>query len=161
MTLDLKTLNQAILTHAGVSGQVDYVFGAPAEKTVGNGVSFELYLSTIQPYAAGSGLASVAVVVVQNVVLAMNDDPGHVDDIAREDIDPRMAEAADAMCRIYANHFTLGGLIRNVDIFGAAGQGSLGARAGWAYKGGPEGPRRRIMAITLPMIINDLWDEAA
>lgn len=160
MALDLKTLNQAILTHAGASGQCDYVFGAPSQSAPGNGISFELYLGRIQPYPAGSGLASVTVVVLQNVVLAFNDEPSMPVEIQREDIDPRLAEAADALLRLYAGHFTLGGLVRNVDIFGAAGAGVLQATAAWTQQT-VEGPRRRVMLITLPLVINDLWDEVA
>jgi hypothetical protein len=68
-----------------------------------------------------------------------------------------MLAAVDDLCGAYCGDFTLGGLVRNVDIFGANGQ-SLDVRAGYLAQ---DGALQRVMTIWLPCIVNDLWEEVA
>jgi hypothetical protein len=166
MALNFDQIRDAVLTHAQQTGLFDVVVGAPLLSSPplvdgGSGLSFEAYMGPIQAYAAGSGLASTAGIVVIYCIVGLRDDPGTMSEGDRDDIDPRIASACDEMLRRYGAGFTLGGLVRNIDIFGAAGQGVLGVRPGWVQVGGPEAPRRRVGTITLPMIVNDLWPQSA
>lgn len=68
-------------------------------------------------------------------------------------IDPRMVDAVDALMAAYNADFELGGTVRNVDIFGQTGPG-LGAKAGYINQ---DGKLQRVMTITLPLIVNDVW----
>lgn len=68
-------------------------------------------------------------------------------------IDPAVVGAVDVLCAAYNQDFTLGDLVRQIDIFGAYGIG-LGARAGYLPL---DGITYRVMTITVPLIVNDLW----
>jgi len=56
----------------------------------------------------------------------------------------------------YCGDFTLGGLVRQVDIRGAHGAG-LSARAGYLEQ---DSAVFRVFTISVPLIVNDLWKEA-
>lgn len=72
-------------------------------------------------------------------------------------IDPDILTAASVLFNEYAGHFTLDGTARQVDIFGQHGV-ALDATAGYIEQ---DGKHYRVMQVTLPVIINDLWQEAA
>lgn len=72
-------------------------------------------------------------------------------------IDPRIISAADGLFRLFVNGFTLDGLIRNVDVRGANSLQPLGADAGYQAI---DNKMFRIMTITLPLVVNDMWTEA-
>jgi hypothetical protein len=74
-------------------------------------------------------------------------------------VDPKITSAASSMVRLYVGDFTLGGLVSNVDIFGAGGK-PLAAEAGWLTIGGDGGGRYRSMITTLPLVCNNIWDQA-
>ncbi len=109
-----------------------------------------MWVDGIRPLRA-SGLASVSAVVVFNVMLYQSTQMQPLDAL-----DPEMVHAVDDLCTAYCGDFTLGGLARQVDIFGAHGQ-ALDVRAGYLVQ---DGTRQRVMTITLPVVVNDLWTEA-
>ncbi len=71
-------------------------------------------------------------------------------------IDPNMVAAADALGEAYTGGFTLGGLVRQVDLLGAHGS-PFDVRAGYLSI---DGTRYRVLTISLPVVVNDLWTEA-
>jgi hypothetical protein len=73
----------------------------------------------------------------------------------QDGIDIDILSAVDQLYASYAGGFTLGGLIRNVDVFGALGP-ALSAKAGYLNQ---DGKLFRVMDVIVPMIISDLWDE--
>lgn len=157
MPIDTRTITQALQTHAGKSGLFEFVAGhAILTAHNGGGLGWWCMVDRMAPYAAGSGLASASGVLTYKVMITMNTSTYE----PLDDVDPRVTDAADTMFRAYAGAFTLGGLIRNVDIFGAAGRPMV-AEAGWVTIGGDGGGRYRAMIITLPLIVNDLWTEVA
>jgi hypothetical protein len=68
-----------------------------------------------------------------------------------------MLAAVDDLCGAYCGDFTLGGLVKDVDIFGMYGQ-SLDVRAGYLQQ---DGALYRVLTISLPVVVNDLWNEVA
>jgi hypothetical protein len=72
-------------------------------------------------------------------------------------IDPNLVKALDALMNAYSGDFTLDGLIRNVDLLGQTGT-PLQAEAGYINI---DGKMMRVVTITLPMIINDAWEQTA
>ena len=72
-------------------------------------------------------------------------------------IDPNVIKAADVLMTAYTGDFALGGTIRKIDLLGAHGA-ALQAQAGYVTIGQT---MYRCMDITLPLIINDLWRQAA
>lgn len=152
MALDLGTLTDALKTHAAASGLYEAVSGHAVITAHGPGLAWWCMVEKMFPYAGGSGLNTVTACVVYKIMTTLNDSTTDPQDL----VDPAVANAADALLRLYLGDFTLGGLIRNVDVFGAAGT-PLVAQAGWMTL---DAARYRAMIITLPLIVNNLWDEA-
>jgi hypothetical protein len=90
------------------------------------------------------------------IVITMNDTTAE----PLDDVDPAVVGAADALLRRYVGGFTLGGLVSNVDVRGAAGV-PINMASGWMKLGGDSGGRYRSMIITVPLVVNNLWDEVA
>ena len=76
---------------------------------------------------------------------------------AADAIDPEIMNAVDVLFAAYSGDFDLGGTVRNVDLEGATGPG-LSAQAGYLNQ---DGKLMRIMDITLPVIVSDLWTQVA
>ena len=72
-------------------------------------------------------------------------------------IDPNLVKALNALFAAYAGDFELGGDARMVDLRGAEGA-QLSAKAGYLNQ---DQKLYRVFTITLPVIINDAWDEVA
>lgn len=72
-----------------------------------------------------------------------------------DQVDPRVVDATDALLSAFSGNFSLGSLVRNVDLLGSTGQG-LSGQAGYINIGGT---LLRVMDITLPLIINDVWGQ--
>ena len=73
-------------------------------------------------------------------------------------IDPNLVRAADELIRAYSGDFTLGGTVMNVDLRG------MGGGQGLYVQGGYLNQNERIyrcMTLWLPVLVEDLWDEAA
>jgi hypothetical protein len=68
-----------------------------------------------------------------------------------------MVRVIDALFTAYIGDFTLGGLVRNVDVRGADGA-PLDGQAGYLKQ---DEVLYRVFTITLPVVVNDAWDEAA
>lgn len=151
---DLTPYTDALRTHAAASGYFEATSGHAVIAAHGTGLAWWCMLDGIVPYAAGSSLNTVTVCVTYKVMITLNSTQTQ----PQEAVDPSVANATAALFALYVGDFTLGGLVRNVDIFGAAGK-RLQADAGWMTLG--DGARYRAMIITLPLIINDLWTEVA
>jgi hypothetical protein len=77
--------------------------------------------------------------------------------IPNDAIDPNIVIATSTLFDKFANDFDLGGLARNIDFFGIHGT-PMDAQAGYLAQQG--GVVNRVMTITLPIIINDVWTES-
>lgn len=111
-----------------------------------------LWVDRLVPIAAASGLDTVSGVLVLNcrIYNRFNAEP-------QDAIDPEVVEAASAVINAFVGGFTIGGLTRNVDIFGSNGF-SLTAVAGYIHQ---DQSLYRVMTVQIPLIINDLWTEVA
>lgn len=150
---DLTPYTDALKTHAAASGIYEAVSGHAVLAAHGPGLAWWCYVDKITPYAAGSGLDTVSVCVVYKVMTTLNDSTIEPQDA----VDPLVANGSARLFGRYLSNFTLGGLVRNVDVFGAAGTRADNV-AGWMML---DGARYRTMIITLPLIVNNLWDEVA
>lgn len=116
------------------------------------GVSLSVWANSIEPIAGASGLASTSgYVVVQARAY------GNMLSKPEDDIDPRLMTAATTLLSAYSADFTLGGLVRNIDLLGMYGT-KLGAQAGYVTIGQT---MFRIMTITVPCVVNDMWTQTA
>jgi hypothetical protein len=66
-------------------------------------------------------------------------------------VDPEVLSAACSLMAALAGGFTLGGTIRNIDLF------RMTMQPAWADF---DGRQFRVAEITIPAVINDLWTEA-
>lgn len=157
MTAALE-LFQAIESHALASGLFQSVNRhepkqAPVAETAPH---CAIWLQTIGPPPAGSGLASTSVRVEFNVRI-------YASFVSQPEdmIDPALLNAAFELMEDYTGDFTLGNVtavsVRQVDLLGAYGT-PLSASAGYINQ---DGSIYRVVTITLPVVVDDLWTQTA
>jgi hypothetical protein len=155
MALDIDNLLDAVLSHAMASGYFDMVNGHEpknAPNAASTGLVAAVWVDDIRPALSSSGLSVSSALVVFNVRLysSMLQEP-------QDAIDPNLVKAMNALFMAYAGDFELGGNARMVDLRGAEGV-FLQAKAGYLNQ---DQKLYRVFTITLPVIVNDAWDEAA
>lgn len=150
--MDVLGITDAIVSHAMASGRFEQVNGSePQNPPSTGGLTAAVWVDRLTPQGRASGVDSVSAVLVFNVRIyasAMS--------LPSDAIDPGMLAAVDDLCGAYCGDFTLGGLVKDVDIFGMYGQ-SLDVRAGYLQQ---DGALYRVLTISLPVVVNDLWTEA-
>lgn len=152
MALDITGILNAAISHASASGCFDEVNGHEAiHPSASGGLTAAVWVDRVTPVRS-SGLSSVSSLVVLNVRIYTS-----AQQLPLDAIDPNLVAAVDALCAAYVGDFTLGGLVRQVDVFGTNGQ-PLDVRAGYLPQ---DGALQRVMTIWLPCIVNDLWEEVA
>lgn len=151
MTLGLRAIIDAAVSHALELGWFDQVSGHEPKRAPGLGLSAAVYAQRLSFVRERSGLNSTSALVVLNVrcMTSMLAEP-------QDDIDPNLLNAVDALMRAYSGDFTLGDLVANVDLLGAHSPG-LAADAGYLNQ---DQQLYRVVVITLPLVINDLFDQA-
>ena len=118
----------------------------------GTGLTLAIWADSILPIPAASGLSSTSGYVVLNARAY-----GNMLAKPEDDQDPRLMTAATTLIGAYSADFTLGGLVRNIDLLGEYGF-RLGAQAGYVTIGGSV---YRIMTTTVPCIVNDMWTQSS
>lgn len=152
MALGLRAIIDAAVSHALALGEFDQVNGHEPKRAPGLGLSASIYTQRLSFIRERSGLNSTTALVTLNVrcMTSMLAEP-------QDDIDPNLLGAVDALIRAYSGDFDLGGLVANVDLLGAHGPG-LTADAGYLNQ---DQQLYRVVVITLPLVVNDLWSQAA
>lgn len=151
MALDIDGILNAVITHAQSTGWFQNVFAHESKQSNTNGLTAGVWIERIDPVKS-SGLASASVRLELEMRVFANTAAEPYDDI-----DTNLTKAVDALFTAYISDLDLGGEARHIDVFGAHGQG-LGVRVGYINMMGRE---LRVFQIRLPIIINDVWDEAA
>ena len=148
--MDTNGIINAIVSHALTLGRFDAVNGHEPKSAPSNGLTASVWLNSIRGVQS-SGLASTSARVEFNVRLqtSMLKEP-------QDAIDPMMMSAMDVLLTAYIGDFTLGAVARAVDVRGMDGEG-LNAQAGYITQ---DNRTYRIIDITLPVIVNDVWTEA-
>lgn len=152
MTLNLTGITDALASHALSSGWFDAV-NSHEPKSAPNtaGLTAAVWVQNVGPASGASGLSvtTIRLEMLVRVYTSMTTDPPDM-------IDPAVVGAVDALLQAYSGDFTLGGLIRNVDLLGRHGR-PLGARAGYLEL---DHVVFRVMDVTVPVIVNDVYDQA-
>ncbi|MBD9723446.1 hypothetical protein PV755_45415 [Streptomyces caniscabiei] len=152
MALNILGLTDAVQSHAGASGYFETVNGhEPKNAPAAGGLTAAVWADRVTALRSSS-LNSVSVLLVFNVRIY-----GSAQSEPADAIDPNMLAAVDALCAAYSGDFTLGGLVRSVDLLGSNGT-PLSVQAGYLSQ---DGSLYRVMTITVPCIVNDLWEEVA
>ncbi|NUP18436.1 MAG: hypothetical protein HOZ81_20595 [Streptomyces sp.] len=151
MAVDIDGVLDAIVSHAAATGYFERVNQHEPMNRPGYGITAAVWIDHVRPVTS-SGLDSVSAVLVFNVRLYTStlQEP-------QDAIDPEMVRALDTLFAAYVGDFTLGGLVRAVDVFGADGP-ALDAQAGYLKQ---DETLYRVITITLPLVVNDLWSEVA
>ncbi|WP_151477739.1 hypothetical protein [Streptomyces albicerus] len=154
MALNSSAILDAVATHAMSLGHFQSVTLHEPRAVTGNGIAACVLVESITPIrSSGAAMTSVRLELMVGIYTTT------LTDADTDSIDAVLGEAADALMETYTEDFTLGGLVRQVDIFGAYGQ-ALGARAGNYIR--PDGsPPLRVFRVTLPLIVDDVFAQAA
>lgn len=114
------------------------------------GLSAAVWVQSIDPIPLASGLAatSARLLFIVRIYVKMLSEP-------QDDIDPNMVRAASNIIRRYHDDFDFEGMIRNVDLLGQFGI-ALAAQAGYLEM---DNTHYRIMDITVPCIVNNVWPQ--
>lgn len=155
-TLDLPDLMSELCSVVQRLGHFDTCDSHEPREAPNNALHAAFWLTSVRPARAASGLASASTIVT--VTGRVYVPAGDGTSMPYDNIDQRMFAAVDRLLAAFCAKFTLGGRVRNVDIFGAHSPG-LSAEAGYARFGGLTGKSFRITTITLPLIVNDMYPE--
>lgn len=151
MTLDTVALQGALRSHGSKLGVFERVEGFDPMNAPGSGLTLALLArrGSARP-ATGLSRSAALVVWIGRIMYPMpkQGEP-------REDVDPIVLGALDKYVGSLIGAFTLGGLVRCVDIRGMAG-----TPVEWDL-GYVEIDRKmfRICDVTVPLIVNDVWTE--
>lgn len=139
----------ALQDHALRLGCFDAVNGHEPKKAPGVGITAAVWVDRISPVRT-SGLAGSSVLMTANVRLYTN-----MLGPTQDSIDPNLTDALDQLMAAYVGDFTLGGLIRKIDVHGEHGT-TLDAQAGYIQQ---DGMLLRVYTLKVPMIVNDAWEQ--
>jgi hypothetical protein len=152
LSLNALVYLDGLVSHALSLGYFERVNTHEPKSAPGPGLTVALWAQELIPIPILSGLAVTAGRLVftgrvmQNALMQPPDM-----------IDPRMIEAVDAWMAALTGDFTLGSTLMEVDLLGSYGE-PLFARAGYLNQ---DGKIFRVFDVNIPLIISDLWTQAA
>jgi hypothetical protein len=147
----LAPVTDAMVSHALATGHFESMNQHEPKNAPGHGVRGALWAQSMRP-ARRSGLRATSirleytVRIYQNMLMQPQDA-----------IDPLVLTVADSLFAAYSGDFTLGGLVRQIDLLGSDGN-PLSARAGYLAI---DQKMHRVMDLTVPLILNDVYDQEA
>lgn len=150
MSLGGAAIMAAVRSHGLGTGLFEAFEGHEKLNGTIGGLSGEVFFSGLRPVPAASGLAETSARLEFTVRLRIQAMRQPLDDIELD-----LMNATDVLMAAYSGDFTLGGLIRNVDLLGAAGD-PLRATPGFVTL---NQTMYRAVGIGLPMIVNSVWEQ--
>lgn len=146
----LDDILDAVISDAQRSGYFDKVNGHEPKRKPGSQLSAAVWVQSIDPIPLASGLASTSarIVFMLRIYSNMLKEP-------QDAIDPEVMKAVSNLMRRYHDDFDFAGAIRNVDLLGSYGV-ALAAQAGYLEV---DGTNFRIMDLTIPCLVNDVWPQ--
>jgi hypothetical protein len=153
MSFDAAAVNalvSSVESIAMITGQFRRVNVHEPKSLPGSGLTCAIWVQELSPIARGSGLSSTSGYVVLNARIY-----GNAFKKPEDELDPLLMTAATALVGAFSGDFTLGGTVRNIDLLGEYGQ-QLRALAGYLTI---EQVVYRIMTVTVPCIVNDMWNQ--
>jgi hypothetical protein len=140
----------AVVSDVQRSGYFRKVNQHEPKKAPTTGLWAAIWVQSIEPVGLISGLqqSSALLVFTLRIYSNMLKEP-------QDAIDPEVMRATSNVMRRYHDDFDFEGLIRNIDVFGQAGV-PLSAQAGYQEI---DGKWFRIMDITVPCLLNDIWPQ--
>jgi len=151
MSLNTAGIFAAMLSHGQSLGLFERVKGHEPKNAPGNGLSLAIWTKEIEPAVGSSGLNSTTGLITFSAMALY---PAFVE--PQEEMEQALLSAVDELIRAYSGDFTLGGMVRNVDLLNEHGA-PLGALFGYTLI---DNTWYRQGTVTVPVVINDLWTEA-
>lgn len=148
--MEIEAYIDAVVSHAMSTGRFDSVNGHEPKAVPGYGVTAAVWSQSIGPLRNASSLVHTSALLVMNVRIyaSMLSEP-------QDMIDPQVIKACDDLFAAYSGDFTLDGMIKAVDLLGMSGT-PLSGQAGYQEV---SGKMFRVVTITLPLMINDAWEQ--
>lgn len=140
-----------LVSHAKQRGTLDSVNTEEPKVKPGNGVECAIWVDGLGPARSGSGLSSTTVRIDYRVRLY-----APLLQFPSQRVDVNLLRAAADLMLAYSGDFSLGGVARAIDLLGAFGD-PLSMRAGYIEQ---DGAKYRVMTITVPVVVNDVWDQS-
>lgn len=150
MSLGTLSILNKVVSHALTLGVFEKVNTHEYKDAPGKGLYCEIWSETIAPARSGLDVTSAVLILNVRIRSDMIAEP-------QDSIDPNIIDAVDKLIDAYTGDFELGGTARNIDLLASSTPG-VRADAGYLDQGGK---LFRIMTITLPIIINDVWNQEA
>lgn len=152
MSFDPVPILNAVISHAQASGCFERVNGHEPKNPPTNGLTAAVWVQKINAVARASGLAATScrLLLVERIYTNMLAEP-------QDAIDPNVTTAAATLMVAYSGDFQLGDTAAYLDLLGAHGI-ALDATAGYL----PQADKTlRVMDITIPVIIDDVFPQEA
>lgn len=151
MSIDADGIMDDLQSHAMTLGIFERVNLHEPKSAPTTGLSCAIWVDYIGPVPSSSGLAATSALVIFNIRIysSMLAEP-------QDYIDPQITKAVDLLMTAYSGDFELGGDVAWIDLLGQSGR-QMDAQAGYINQ---EGKLLRIMTITLPVVLNDVWSQA-
>lgn len=147
--LSTRSIMDTLTSHAAGLGIFETVSGHEVKNAPGLGLYCEVWADTVGPaLSSGVNVTSAVIVFKVRVRTSMLAEP-------QDEIDPQVLDAVDILVGAYVGDFELGGDARAVDVRGMEGV-RLGAKAGYLNQ---DNKIYRVMDVTVPVIVNDVWTE--
>jgi hypothetical protein len=152
VSLNIAAVTDAVASHALSLGVFDRVNTHEPKVAPGNGITCAVWVDRILMNRKASGLNRTGVTLVFNIRLyqTMLSEP-------QDAIDPNLIGALDLLMAAFNGDYELGGTVREVDVFGMNGV-ALGAQAGYVPQ---DNKMYRVVIVTLPLNMNDVWEQVA
>lgn len=156
--LDVEAIRRPILDHALASGMFDRVGGHEPKSAPGTGVTAAVWVQSFDPVnVSGLDITTARLIFQARVYTSMTAEP-------QDEIDPDLVTAAGVW---------LGRLIGDLHLKGPSGEGTGAAVPGIDVRGRQgvklagvagyveqDGKLMRVYTITIPVLVNDVWQEA-
>ena len=152
MPLNTAAILAQVSSHAQRLALFSQVKTHEPKNAPGLGLNVAVWVDSLSPIPARSGLAATSARLVFNVRVY-----NPMVTIDEDGIDTVIVGAVDALLTAYTGDFDLGGTVAEVDLLGAYGP-PLAARAGYLTQ---DQRTYRVMVITLPLTINDAYTQVA
>jgi hypothetical protein len=153
MAIEAQDLIDRIASHAMQLGLFDRVNQHEPKSAPGRGLTCAVWIDRIEPARGRSGLASTTARVTFSVRVytSMLQNP-------QDAIDPQVMIATDLLFEAYSSDFQLGNSSRWVDLLGATQGHPLFSQSGYINI---DNRVMRVMTITVPVIVENAWPQAA
>lgn len=151
--IQTRALVDAMTSHAASLGLFDKVNSHEPKSGPGRGMTCSVWIDRMGPaIGSGSGLNSTSAKVLFNVRIyqSMLREP-------QDTIDPEILDACDQLFEAYTGDFTLGGLVRMVDVLGNSAGHPLEMQSGYINI---DNRVYRVLTISVPLIVNDAWEQS-